>query len=246
NGQEAVEVATEIEFLDALANKSIKIIKITADLNMGFLNVMKKLEEAGKTEQEISNYTDGSFYRQNANVPLLHPTLKEEGVGQMIIQDRTSLMIYSEYGAKISHLTSMIKTSSDIVIRNLHFTGIWEWDDGLAADYDENDWDYFTVETTNGLWIDHVKFDQSYDGLVDVKGGTSNFTISYLDLNFVENQFIRDQIEWLEENYMDDPTKTISNSRYVKLRKEAGMSMEQIIRYTSAQKKGFNFGNTTM
>src|SRR5690606_14603554 len=199
-----------------------------------------------KTEQEINDYTDGSFYRMNANVPLLHPTLKEHGVGQLIIQDRTSFMIYSDYGAKISHLTSQIKTSSDVVIRNLHLTGIWEWDDGLNADYDENDWDYFTIETTNGLWFDHLNFDQSYDGLIDVKGFTSNFTISYLDLNFVPNQFIRDQIEWLEENFMDDPSKTPTNSRYVKLRKDAGLSVEQIITYTSAQKKGFNFGNTTM
>lgn len=240
-----VEVATPVEFLDALKNKNNKIIKITADLNMGFYHVERELKALGKTDEEINAYTDGSFYRMNANVPVLHPTLLEEGVGQMIIQDRNEgLMIYSEYGAKISHLTTIIKTSKDIVIRNLHLTGIWEWDDDLAANYDELDWDYFTIETTQGVWLDHLKFDQSYDGLVDVKGGTSNMTFSYLDLNFQANDFIIDQINHLEATLMTDPTKNPANSRYVRIREF--LSVEQIIEYTSMQKKGFNLGNTTM
>lgn len=241
-----IEVATPIEFLDALANKNNKIIKITADLNLGFYHVERELIALGKTDEEISSYTDGSFYRMNANVPMLHPRLKEEGVGQLIIQDRAGLMIYSEYGAKISHLTSLIKTSSDVVIRNLHFADIWEWDDDQAGNYDDNDWDYFTIETSNGVWLDHLKFEQAYDGLIDVKGGTSNITFSYFDMEFVANDFIEEQIDWLEENYMSDPTKSPANSRYVKLRKEFNLTPEQIVRFSSAQKKGFNLGNTTM
>ncbi|WP_025724463.1 immunoglobulin-like domain-containing protein [Acholeplasma granularum] len=244
--EQVVEVSTPVEFLDAMANKSIKVIKITNDLNMGYENVVKQLLLEGKTQEEIdSHYTNGSFYRMNANVPSLHPTLIKEGVGQLIIQDRNEgLMIYSENGAKISHLTTIIKTSKDIVIRNLHLTGIWEWDDDMAANYDDQDWDYFTIETTNGVWLDHLKFDQSYDGLVDVKGGTSNFTISYLDLNFQVNDFIREQINYLEENYMSNENKTSANSRYVRLREY--LNPEQIMEYTSMQKKGFNLGNTTM
>lgn len=243
---QVVEVATPLEFLDALSNRNNKIIKITQDLNMGYEHVVRELRAAGKTQSEIDLfYTNGSFYRQNANVPQLHPILIENGVGQLIIQDRNEgLMIYSEYGAKISHLTTIIKTSRDVVIRNLHLTGIWEWDDDMAANYDDQDWDYFTIETSNGVWLDHLKLDQSYDGLVDVKGGTSNFTLSYLDLNFQVNDFIRAQMEWLEENYLNNPTYNSVNSRYVRLREM--LNFEDILLYTSMQKKGFNFGNTTM
>src|SRR5690606_2565452 len=128
-----------------------------------------------------------------------------------------------------SHLTISIKTSKDIVFRNLHMTGIWEWDDDLAGNYDELDWDYFTVETTQGLWLDHLKLDHSYDGLVDVKGFTSNFTFSYLDFDFQPTDFIREQIEWLEENYYG--VKSPAESRYVRLREF--LTPEQIILYAS-------------
>ncbi len=243
---QVVEVSTPLEFLDAMSNKNNKIIKITKDLNMGYEHVVRELKAAGKTDEEINSiYTNGSFYRMNANVPQLHPILIEEGVGQLIIQDRNDgFMLYSEYGAKISHMTTIIKNSKDVVIRNLYLTGIWEWDDDMAANYDDQDWDYFTIETTNGVWLDHLKFDQSYDGLVDVKGGTSNFTLSYLDLDFQVNDFIRAQMEHLEENYMNNPNISAATSRYVKLREF--LSFEDILEYTSMQKKGFNFGNTTM
>src|SRR5690606_27830056 len=121
-----VEGDTEIEFLDALSNQNNRIIKVTEDLNMGYYNVVRLLEDAGKTPEQIENfYTDGSFYRMNQNAPTLHPILLEEGVGQLIIQNRNNgLMIYSETGITIRHLTSQIKTSKDVVVRNIHFTGI--------------------------------------------------------------------------------------------------------------------------
>lgn len=239
-------VSNEIEFLDALKDNTIKIIKIENDLNMGYLNVLDLLKKAGKTQEEIDSYTNGSFYRMNQNIPTLHPILLEEGVGQLVIQNRQGLMIYSEKGITINHLTTQIKTSSDIVIRNIYFTGIWEWDDDFAANYDELDWDYFTIETTNGVWLDHLSFDQSYDGLIDVKGGTSNITLSYLWLDFKINDFLEAQFDYLEENYIDKALKSEQNSRYVRLRKEMNLSKEDIMGYSAMQKKGFNLGNTTM
>lgn len=253
-------VHNEIEFLDALNDKKIKVIKIESDLNMGSLNVERLLRAAGKTQTQIDEYMSGSVYRANNNTPISHPTLLEEGVGQVIIQnrmgDQKGLMIYSEKGITIKHLTTQIKDAEDIVIRNIHFTGIWEWDDDLAANYDLNDWDYFTVERTKGLWLDHLTLDQSYDGLVDVKSGTANFTLSYFKLDFQHNEFIQAQIDKLEEEYQtylrdyaqeysleELKEKRATTSRYAKLR--LTMSMEDIATYASFQKKGFNFGNTT-
>lgn len=237
------EVSNEIEFLEAIADPATTIIKITKDLNLGYYHLTRVLQDAGKTPVEIAEMLDNNkYFRMNPNVPTLHPRLLENGIGQWILQDRKKLMVYSEYGATISHLTISIKTSTDIVFRNLHMTGIWEWDDDLAGNYDELDWDYFTVETTQGLWLDHLKLDHSYDGLVDVKGFTSNFTFSYLDFDFQPTDFIREQIEWLEENYYG--VKSPAESRYVRLREF--LTPEQIILYASTNKKGFNLGNTTM
>ncbi len=240
---EVVEVSNEIEFLEAIADYNIKIIKITADLNLGYYHLQEVLADAGKTPTEIAEMLDNQeYFRMNPNVPALHPRLIENGIGQWILQDREFLMVYSDYGAKISHLTISIKTSKDIVFRNLHMMGIWEWDDDLAGNYDDLDWDYFTIETTTGLWLDHLKLEHSYDGLVDVKGFTSNFTFSYLDFDFQPTEFIEEQINWLEENYMG--VKSPAESRYVKMREF--LTPEQIILYTSVNKKGFNLGNTTM
>lgn len=246
NQTNIAQVHNEVEFLDALKDKSIKVINIKNDLNMGYLNVVSKLEQAGKTRTEIESYTNGSYYRMNQNVPTLHPTLLTSGVGQMILQDRDGLMIYSETGITINHLTTQIKTSKDIVIRNIKFTGIWEWDDDFAANYDELDWDYFTIETTDGIWLDHLSFDQAYDGLVDVKGGTSNITLSYLWLDFQINDFLMEQFDYMEEEFIQNKKRSKDISRYVRLREEFGLTKEQIAGYSAMQKKGFNLGNTTM
>jgi pectate lyase len=234
-----IQVNNEIEFLDALANKNNKIIEITSNLNMGYNNVVKLLQASGKTVEQINEYTSGSYYRQNQNIPLLHPILIKEGVGQLIIQNRTDgLMIYSKTGIEIKHLTIQIKTSKDIVFRNLHLKDIWEWDELDNGNYKLNDWDYFTIETTDGVWLDHLKLEQAYDGIVDIKQNVKNVTFSWLDLTFVPNDFILAQFEYLELHRSE-------LDYYNEMRSLPSVSYEELIRATSAQKKGFNLGNST-
>ncbi|CCV64583.1 predicted pectin lyase [Alteracholeplasma palmae J233] len=234
----AKEVSTEIEFLETLENKENKVIKITKDLNMGYLNVVKNLKAANKDETRIKELTENnSLYRRNPNIPMLHPVLIEEGVGQLILDGREDLMIYSENGITIKHLTTHIKgNSKNIVIRNIKFADIWEWDEKDRGQYKENDWDYFTLENVNGLWFDHLSFSNSYDGIIDAKNNVENVTLSYLDLNFVVTDFITVQMDMLENNRTEHPY-------YDELRNSA--SKEDITIVAASQKKGFNFGNTT-
>lgn len=242
---EEIEVGTEIEFIETMyykyqnPNKNL-VIKITADLNMGARHVRRLMEAAGKTENEINTLFDGKVYREHANHPLLHPTLIENGVGHLIIQV-PNLMIYSETGIKIEHMSTHIKDASNIVIRNLHLTGIWEWDETSRGDYDTNDWDYFTIERTEGVWLDHLQTNASYDGLVDIKKDTKNITISYHYANGTPDEFIEVQINELERRYQEGD---VLIPYYTSIR-NSGVSVDTLIRATATIKKGFNFGNTT-
>ena len=227
-----IEVHNEIEFLQALMEPNIQIIEIKNDLNMGANHIQSLLESEGLTLNDVR-----TVYRRHSHTPLKHPTLIENGVGSIRIVLRNHLMIYSTYGATISHATTLIDGSNDIVIRNLKLTGIWEWDELDRGQYKRNDWDYFTIEKSSNIWIDHMTFEQAYDGIIDIKENTSNVTLSWSKLLFKPNTFIEDQINYLEE-------QRVSNPFYDELRTQ-GVSIEDIILHSSFQKKGFNLGNTT-
>lgn len=229
---DVIEVSDEVAFLDALLDVNTKVIKITADLSLGSIEVEEKLNALGKT---LSSYQ--SVYRPHSKQAIMHPTLKETGVGQVRITDRLGLMIYSETGVKIKHAAFYLDRSEDLVFRNLYLSELWEWDEYSEGQYKRNDWDYFTVEDTNGVWFDHLTFDNVYDGVIDVKEYSRNLTLSWSKLNFKPNAFVDAQIDDLEENIADRPY-------YQSLRQE-GIAIEDIKVFASFQKKGFNLGNTT-
>jgi len=228
----SVKVATEIEFLDALLNQENQVIEITADLNLGSKEVEAKLKVIGKNLNDYRN-----VYRAHSNKPLLHPVLIETGVGRIRIRKRENLMIYSKTGNSIKHASFEIDGSKDIVFRNLKFSELWEWDDAGQGKYKRNDWDYFVIEKSAGIWFDHLTFKQAYDGIIDVKDGCSNLTLSFSKLDFNPNEFIKTQINALEENQDLHP--------YYQSLRAKGITKEELIRLASYQKKGFNLGNTT-
>lgn len=227
-----VEVQNEVEFIQALLNSNINIIEIKNDLNMGSNHVESLLQAEGMTLNDVR-----SVYRRHSHTPLKHPRLIEQGVGSIRIILRDHLMIYSKHGATISHATTLIDGSNDIVIRNLKLTGIWEWDELDQGQYKRNDWDYFTIEKSSNIWIDHITFDQAYDGIIDIKENTSHVTLSWSRLEFRPNTFIEEQIFFLEEHREDNP--------YYDLLRTQGISIEDLILHSSFQKKGFNLGNST-
>lgn len=235
-------VNNELEFLDAYLaseNKSNVVIEITNDLNLGARYIGKLLQEAGLWDgvnPRQTPYLNGKNFRENTNLPQNHPTLLEHGIGQLMIDGRNGLMIYSKNGATISHLTVQMKgNAKNIVFRNLQMQGIWEWDEIDRGDYKALDWDYFTIEFASDIWLDHLTFKTAYDGIVDVKGGVSNITLSWLNLDFTVDQFINDQFTYLENNIERFPF-------YRELRQT--ISKEDIATVAAGQKKAFNFGNT--
>ena len=229
---EVEDVYNEVQFLDALLDSTIKVIRIHEDLSMGIHEVTLKLEALGKS---LVTYKD--VYREHNRQPLMHPTLIASGIGHIRIVQRNDLMIYSETGIKIKHASFLIDGSSNIVFRNLHMSELWEWDEWSNGKYDRNDWDYFTVQESKGIWFDHLTFDQAYDGIIDVKELSEHLTLSWSKLKFVQSDFIDEQMDYLEEN--------IHDFTYYRSLRDQGISVDDIKQYASFQKKGFNLGNTT-
>ncbi|MDD4184908.1 MAG: hypothetical protein PHI01_05805, partial [Candidatus Izemoplasmatales bacterium] len=225
-------VETAIQFLDALMAEDVAVIEIAADLDLGSKRVESEIIESGKS---LNDYR--SVYRPHYRQPLLHPVLKETGVGVVRIVLKDGLTIFSKTGHKLMHATINIDGSNDIVIRNLHLTELWEWDEVNSLQYKLNDWDYLLIEKSQNIWLDHLKFDQAYDGIMDIKEESANITLSWSELVFEINDFITAQIDYLEANRLENP--------YYDSLRTAGIEIADLELLASFQKKGFNFGNTT-
>ena len=196
-----VKVTTPLEFANALlaANRTagaVRVIEIMNDLDLGSI-------EVGATVRALPS----SPFRVH-QAPKLHPRLIATGVSLIDIVPRSGLTIFSAHGATLRHATLNIKGASNVIVRNLKFDELWEWDEATKGDYDANDWDFLGLGNggaTSNIWIDHCTFTKSYDGIVDFKAGTRNVTISwcrYVGDDGATNprSFVRQQIAALEAN----------------------------------------------
>ncbi|WP_179136283.1 family 16 glycoside hydrolase [Paenibacillus sp. 32352] len=205
----------------------VKVIEIMNDLNLGW----NEIPDAAKVTPFVAN-----------NTPLTHPVLLKTGVSKIYIDGFDGLTIFSANGAKIKHASFDIKYCSNIIIRNLEFDELWEWDESTKGNYDKNDWDYITIEgASSKVWIDHCTFNKAYDGLVDVKKGSNGVTISWSTFRGDDrssNSWVTQQINAMEANMSAYPM-------YAYLRSSAiGLTKADIIAIAASQKKGHLVGAT--
>lgn len=217
------QVRTAAELGTALATKTVRVIEIMNDLDLGW--------------NELPGDAQKGALRA-ASAPLLHPVLKQTGVTTVDIQDREGLTIFSAMGATIRRAIFNIKRCKNVIVRNLRFDELWEWDEASQGKYDKQGWDFITVDMgSSDVWIDHCDFTKAYDGVVDVKGGSSNVTISwcrFMGDDGGANSFVRQQIAELEKNPGGYPL-------YGFLR-ENGFSVDDIVQISRSQKKGHLVG----
>lgn len=216
---------TAEEFLNAIQSvkKSGKasVIELTADIALG--------------DKEVNNFDSySSFITAHKLEPLTHPTLLKTGVSMLKLADMSNLTIYSKNGAKITHTCIDITGSNNIIIRNIEFDEIWEWDDYTEGAYDRNDWDYMTIEKgSSDIWVDHCTFYKSYDGVIDVKTpvNDSNITISWCEFlpASEDNVFFDEMMNAMKANPDNYP--------YYKHLLEEGMTDQQIYNYAYGQKR---------
>lgn len=207
----------------ALKRKSpVKVVEIMNDLDLGW--------------NEISPAARTAPFRQH-NAPSTHPVLLASGVSKIELDGFDGLTIFSRHGAKIKHAAFVIKRSNNIIIRNLEFDELWEWDELSKGDYDEKDWDYITLESSSNIWIDHCTFNKAYDGVVDSKKGTKGVTISWSLFRGDDGSadgWVAQQIHALEANRSAYPM-------YNYLR-GLGLTTQDIIAISAGQKKGHLVG----
>lgn len=200
-------------------NSGVKVVEIMNDLNLGW--------------NEIPSAAQTSPFAKH-NDALTHPVLKQTGVSKITVDGFNGLTIFSANGSKIKHAAISVKRSSNVIIRNLEFDELWEWDESTKGDYDKNDWDYITLEESSGVWIDHCTFNKAYDGLVDSKKGTSGVTISWSAFKGDDgspNSWVTRQINEMEANKASYPMYNYLRSSAV------GLSKEDIIAISGSQKK---------
>ncbi|WP_099469431.1 pectinesterase family protein [Konateibacter massiliensis] len=214
------------EFLRALSSikKSGKksVIEITKDIALG-------TNEIGDLLEEYSSIISSAI------TPITHPTLMETGVSKLSLKEMANITIFSQNGSSILHTCININASKNIIIRNIKFDELWEWDEG-HSEYDRNDWDYITIESgSTGIWIDHCTFYKAYDGIADVKKAnaddTMDVTISWCEFlpESEDGTFFNTMMEELENNKETYPY-------YASLLDE-GMTKAQIRAYAAGQKK---------
>jgi pectate lyase len=217
------KVSTPLEFADALANanknKGVKVIEIMNDLDLGW-------NEVGTAVQTLASTPFSS-----AAAPKLHPVLKQTGVSSITVNPKNGgLTIFSNNGSTIRHASLNLKATKNIIIRNLKFDGLWEWDEESKGKYDKNNWDFITLGVGGGtvdhVWVDHCTFTKAYDGIIDTKGGASNITYSWNkfagdDGATNPNSFVRQQIDALEANKAAYPMYNFLRTR--------GYSVENIV-----------------
>ena len=204
------------------------VIELTADIALG--------------DKEVNNFQDYSaFITAHKQAPLTHPTLLKTGVSMLKLENMSNLTIYSKNGAKITHTCVDITGSNNIIIRNIEFDEIWEWDDETQGGYDRNDWDYMTIEKGSfDIWIDHCTFYKTYDGVIDIKTPTdsSNVTISWCEFlpASEDNVFFDAMMNIMKDNPDNYP--------YYKHLLEEGMTDRQIYNYAYGQKKTHLLGQS--
>lgn len=190
------KVSTATDFAVALSSKTVKVIEIMNDLNLGY----NEIEASAKTNSEP--------FRNTSTPPELHPVLLQTGFSIIDVQKKNGLTIFSANGSTIRHAKLNIKNCGNIIVRNLKFDQAWEWDEATKGQYDQNDWDFITLGdggAVSNLWVDHCTFTKSYDGNIDTKASCSGFTISWC--NYIgddgatnTNSWVWQQINYLEQS----------------------------------------------
>ncbi|MBP3985739.1 hypothetical protein J5837_15115 [Pseudoxanthomonas helianthi] len=228
-------VSSGREFLQAILEASqglVKVIEVRNTINLGWT-------ELGLDSTERSRYSFISNYPRPSN-GFTNPLLIASGVSKLNISNVDGLTIFSTSGQAIKHAEIKLQGSSnDIVIRNLRFDEMWQWDD--SGQHKEVGWSFIKVNGANNVWIDHCRFSIAADGMIDLENGASNVTFSWNEFGLEANEYpdasssIYQSIGLMEQKYATGALNP-ATSVYYKMRSE-GATPNQIMAYAAYHSK---------
>lgn len=104
-----------------------------------------------------------------------------KSVGLVRIRPHTTIYSTGE-GATIRHGVLDVHGAANVIIRNLKFRDLWEFDP--TGKYDRYGWDYVRItnsgkDLSHHVWVDHCDFGKAYDGALDITHGSDLVTISW-------------------------------------------------------------------
>lgn len=211
---------------------AVKVIEVTDNLNLGWT-------ELALNSTEISKYSFVTKYPDPSN-GFTNPLLITSGVSKLSIANIDGLTVFSASGKTIKHAELKLQSSvNDIVIRNLNFDEMWQWDD--TGEHKEVGWTFIKVNGANNVWIDHCKFSIAADGMIDMENGSTNVTYSWNEFGLAAAQnpatssSIYKSIEYMEQKYATGSLNS-STSLYYKMRNE-GATKNQIMAYAAYHSK---------
>lgn len=189
----------------------------------------------------------------NGATAIAHPDLFTTGrtsgtVGILAVgANKTIYSAFGNGGFRRGSLT--ISGKSNVILRNLKFRELWEWDDATTGEYDRNDWDYLTVTSaTSGatvtsrahhIWIDHCDFEKAYDGLFDIIHGADLITVSWCK---IAGAVSGESVRWVQRQ-MDYLEASRARFPYYSAQR-ATLSAEDLLRREIFQKKANLIGNS--
>lgn len=232
---------TEEEFLKAIKdsrNGKVKIIEVVDDMDLGWLALSEEARNSGVVEP----YKDSLV---SAGIPHTSPSLMTSGISTVTIQDVEGLTIFSPNGSFLKHAEFKLQDSaSDIVIRNLEFDEMYEWDDSQPGGVlggngyrKRTGWTYIKVNGANDVWIDHCSFGFAFDGNVDVERGSKGVTISWCKfgkLDYSKEGSLYKTICYLEDIYQNDREHSF---KIYTVCRDAGMTPFQMMQLMAYHKK---------
>jgi len=226
------KVYTATDLANAINSKTVKIIEIMNDLNLGY----NEIEASAKASSEP--------FRAH-NPAQLHPVLLRTGVSLIDIQKKNGLTIFSANGATIRHATFNVKSSGNVIIRNLKFDEMWEWDEASKGNYDKNDWDFIDLGnsgTVSNIWVDHCTFTKAYDGIIDMKGGSPAITISWCKYTGDDGATNANSWVWQQINSLESNRTSYAMYNFLRTR---GFSTTNIVTIIQGHDKTHLIGATT-
>ena len=104
-----------------------------------------------------------------------------KSVGIVHVRPHTTIFAAGA-GAIIRHGTIEMHGAANVIIRNLKFRDLWEYDP--TGKYDRFGWDFVRItnsgkEHSHHIWVDHCDFTKAYDGALDITHGSDLVTVSW-------------------------------------------------------------------
>lgn len=230
-------VTTDAEFFQALVDAKsdkVEVIEIAEDLNLG---INELSDEAKEIWTPTAYGIPGSYYVETPQYTNL--LLKQTGVSKLDISGIDGLTIFSQKGNTIKHATFKLQnTCNDIIIRNLKFDDMWQWDE--TGDYKAVGWAFIKVNGATNVWIDHCSFTIAGDGSVDLENGASGVSISWCTFGEEttrtpsNNSPIYRSISYMEMLYEQNNIST--SGKYYKFR-NGGATFEDMLAYSAYHAK---------